>query len=61
MSGRDIPAELPDPVRAFLRSLESDLIDEDEVPESWIESMVDEPNTGPVRPEIERLPDLMLH
>jgi hypothetical protein len=45
----------------FLKSLESDLIDEDEVPGNWIETLADEPNTGPVRPEIERLPGLMLH
>jgi len=61
LSGRQIPTVLPDRVRVFLESLESDLIDEDEIPGSWIETLADEPNTGPVRPEIERLPDLMLH
>jgi acetoin utilization protein AcuC len=61
LSGRQIPAALPSRVRAFLKSLESDLVDEDEVPGTWIETLADEPNPGPVRPEIERLPDLMLH
>jgi acetoin utilization protein AcuC len=61
LSGRQIPEALPGEVSVFLKSLESDLIDEDEVPGNWIETLADEPNTGPVRPEIERLPGLMLH
>ena len=38
-----------------------DLIDEDEVPESWVNTLADEPNEGPVRPEIEKLPGLVMH
>jgi acetoin utilization protein AcuC len=61
LSGQEIPLALPAPVSTFLEGLESDLVDEDEIPESWIETLADEPNTGPVRPEIERLPGLVLH
>jgi len=61
LSGQDFPAILPVPVRDFLKGLESDLIDEDEVPEHWVSTLKDEPNSGLVRPEIERLPGLVLH
>ncbi len=60
LSAREIPESLPARARSFLHSLECDLIDEDEVPVSWIEELADAPNTGPVRPEIERLPGLVL-
>ncbi len=61
LNGLEIPAALPPDAQDFLRGLECDLIDEDEVPESWIDKLADEPNIGPIRPEIERLPDLVLH
>ena len=61
LSGRDIPADLPPETRRFLSGFECDLIDEDEVPEAWVNTLADEPNTGPVRPEIERLADLVLN
>jgi acetoin utilization protein AcuC len=61
LSGRQIPSELPDDAREFLRDLECDLIDEDEVPDSWLTQLADEPNFGPVRPEVERLPGLVLN
>jgi acetoin utilization protein AcuC len=61
LSGQEIPDRLPAEVRRFLATLECDLIDEDEVPDSWIETLVDKPNTGDVRPEVERLPNLVLH
>ena len=61
LNGRDIPQELPEPARELLSGLECDLIDEEDVPAVWIDSLADAPNTGPVRPEIERLPALVLH
>jgi acetoin utilization protein AcuC len=61
LSGRDIPADLPPDTRRFLGGFECDLIDEDEVPEAWVNTLADEPNIGPVRPEIERLADLVLN
>lgn len=61
LSGQDIPATLPAPAQAFLSSLECDLIDDDEVPENWLTALADEPNNGPVRPQIERLVELVLH
>jgi acetoin utilization protein AcuC len=61
LSGREIPAALPPAARSLLQNLECDLIDEDEVPGYWISNLADQPNSGPVRDEIERLPGLVLH
>jgi acetoin utilization protein AcuC len=61
LSGQDIPSSLPPEARLFLQGFECDLIDEDEVPESWITTLADEPNTGPVRPEVEKLLGFVLH
>jgi len=61
LSGRQIPEVLPPAACTFLRGLQSDLIDEDEVPERWLTHLEDLPNTGPVRKEVERLPACVLH
>jgi len=61
LSGREIPTELPGPVRDLLAGFECDLIDEEDVPETWRTRLADEPNHGPVRPQIEALPALVLH
>ena len=60
LNGRAIPAGLPPAAEDFLRSLACDLIDDDEVPEAWTTTLADEPNSGAVRPEVERLPALVL-
>ena len=61
LSGREIPAVLPPNAQALLAGFECDLIDEEDVPESWHTRLADEPNHGPVRPQIEALPALVLH
>jgi acetoin utilization protein AcuC len=61
LSGRDIPAELAPAAQALLAGFECDLVDEDEVPVAWRTRLADEPNRGPVRPQIEALPGLVLH
>ncbi len=45
----------------FLATLECDLIDDDEIADFWLTTLVDPPNNGPVRPEIQRLPGLVLN
>jgi acetoin utilization protein AcuC len=60
LSGRAIPAGLPHEAKGLLSGLECDLIDDDEVPEAWTTTLADEPNPGAVRPEVERLPELVL-
>ena len=61
LSGQSIPAELPRPAQQFLGSLDCDLIDIEDVPGDWISRLVDEPNGGPVRPQVEALPALVLN
>ena len=61
LGGKRIPKRLPSAVGAFMQGLESDLIDEDEVPRTWLTTLADPPNRGPVRPQVERLPGLVLH
>ena len=61
LSGRAIPAGLPPAAEEFLRGLECDLIDDDERPAAWTTTLADEPNAGAVRPEVERLPALVLN
>ncbi|NNJ78644.1 MAG: acetoin utilization protein AcuC [Xanthomonadales bacterium] len=61
LGGQRIPQRLPSEVSAFMQGLESDLIDEDEVPSAWLTTLADPPNRGPVRPQVERLPGLVLH
>lgn len=60
LSGRDMPAALPRDVRDYLAGLSCDLVDEDEVPEAWLSTLADAPNEGPLRPQVERLPKLVL-
>ena len=60
LSGQVMPETLPVEAQDMLRGLHCDLIDEDEIDESWISTLVDRPNSGPVRPEVERLPELVL-
>jgi acetoin utilization protein AcuC len=61
LSGRQIPAVLPAEARQFLATLECDLIDDDDVRESWVTTLADEPNHGPVRPAVVDLPGRVLH
>jgi acetoin utilization protein AcuC len=61
LSGREIPASLPRAARALLQNFECDLIDEDEIPGSWISNLADQANIGPVRDQVEKLPGLVLN
>jgi acetoin utilization protein AcuC len=55
LSHREIPGLLPPDARAFLRGLECDLVDEEDVRPEWTTTLADEPNTGPVREEVKAL------
>lgn len=61
LSGRELPDRLPTDVEALLRNLECDLVDEDEVPAAWYTTLADAPNEGEIRPQVRRLPELVLH
>ena len=61
LSGREIPAVLPPDAQTLLQSFECDLVDEEDIPGNWINTLADQPNNGPVRKEVERLPGLVLN
>ena len=55
ISGRTFPDCLPEEAIAYLRAMECDLIDEEDVEEEWLTTLADSPNTGPIRDEIRSL------
>ena len=52
LAGQPFPDELPPEGIELLASMECDLIDEDEVEEAWLTTLVDTPYPGQVRDEI---------
>lgn len=52
LAGFEIPDRLPASAMDILASLESDLIDEEDVEANWTTTLADAPNDGPVRPEV---------
>jgi acetoin utilization protein AcuC len=60
LSGRPLPAALPDAARDMLAQLSCDLIDGEDVQEQWLSALADRGNEGPVRPAVEALRDLAL-
>ena len=48
-----IPNELPQAISQQLQTLECDLIEEEDIKSIWLSSMIDPPNRGEVRTEIE--------
>ena len=55
LSHREISGLLPEDAQAFLRGLECDLVDEEDVRPEWITTLADELNTGPVREQVSDL------
>jgi acetoin utilization protein AcuC len=58
LSGRPIPSRLPADAQRVLRSLQCDLVDDEEVEDEWITSLADRRRTGPVRDEVKSLATL---
>jgi acetoin utilization protein AcuC len=52
LRGRDIPDELPVQAQQILRSLECDLVEDEDVDQAWFRTLADEPRPGPVREEV---------
>jgi acetoin utilization protein AcuC len=57
LSGRAIPAALPEHASNILRRLGCDLIDEEDVRPEWMITLADSPKVTPVRAEVEALRD----
>ncbi len=55
ISGQPFPERLPDQATEYLRAMECDLIDDDEIDEAWLTMLADRPNPGAVRNEIRSL------
>ena len=55
LTGQAMPEALPAAATAMLESMECDLVDDEDVNPRWLTGLVDSPNDGPVRPEIESL------
>lgn len=55
ISGQDMPERLPPEACAFMRRMECDLIDEEDIEERWLTTMADIPYPGTIRDEIRSL------
>lgn len=55
ISGQAFPERLPAEATDYLRNMECDLIDEEDVEEAWLTTMADTPYPGPLRDEIRSL------
>jgi len=55
LSGRGIPGQLPGAAQRVLRSLECDLVDEEDVDEGWFRTLADTRRPGPVREQVKSL------
>jgi acetoin utilization protein AcuC len=55
ISGQSLPDTLPQQAVDMLGSMECDLVDEEDVDETWITTIEDRPNPGPVREAVKSL------
>jgi len=55
LAGHDISGELPAAARAVLAGLECDLVDDEDRDPAWTTTLVDAPNAGPVRSEVQSI------
>ncbi|MDH3811640.1 MAG: acetoin utilization protein AcuC [Gammaproteobacteria bacterium] len=55
ISGQPFPERLPAAATEYLRAMECDLIDDDEVDDAWLTTLADSPYPGPIRDEIRSL------
>ena len=52
ISGQEIPQSLPPKACEFMRQMECDLIDDEDIKQEWLTTMADCPYPGPIRDEI---------
>ncbi len=55
LCGQDPSVSLPAAAQALLGGLDCDLVDEEDVPEAWHLTLSDQPNAGPIRPQVRAL------
>lgn len=61
LSHQSIPTELPESSQVLLRSLECDLVDEEELEAHWCTTIADLPKPGIIRPAIRSIAATVLH
>jgi len=60
LNGYDVTRTLPPQAQSLLRGLRSDLVDDDEVAETWLTTLADEPAPGPLRDAVRAVADASL-
>jgi len=60
LSGQAMPQQLPEEAQIMLGRMQCDLIDDDEIEETWITTLVDSAYDGPVREAIKSLVECVL-
>ena len=55
ISGQEMPNSLPAEAGEFMRQMECDLIDDDDIKQEWFTTMADSPSPGAIRDEIRSL------
>lgn len=55
ITGQEIPPKLPEAAREFMRRMECDLVDDEDIQEQWFTSLADSRRPGTVRDEISSL------
>ena len=60
ITGQALPERLPDEAQLFMRRMECDLIDDEDIEEQWLTTMADSPYPGTVREKIKLLVDDVL-
>jgi len=55
IAGHEIPDRLPSDARAFMRRMECDLIDVEDIEEQWLTTIADTPYPGTIRDEIKSM------
>jgi acetoin utilization protein AcuC len=55
LSGRRVPAQLPEAAQRVLRSLHCDLVDDEDIEDAWLTGLADAPRPGPVRDAVKSL------
>jgi acetoin utilization protein AcuC len=60
INGRQMPDPLPEPAIRYLRELECDLVDDEDIDDAWLKRMADTPYLGPVRDVVKSLAERIM-
>ena len=60
INGFDMPVPLPETAAGYLRKLECDLVDEEDIDDAWLTSMADSPYPGPVRDAVKSVAEKVM-